>query len=287
MAEPRPNILILMPDQMRADCMGCARHPQIETPHMDRLAAEGMRFTHGCTVSPLCMPARASFISGLYVHNHDMWANAGQLAPEDDSLFQRLQAAGYHTGHVGKSHYYEHRAFHMRDREPYMHARGFDYVHETTGPWATCTTDSYMTDDWASKGMLKAFRDDYRKRREHKGVAVWPSPLPADDFMDSYIGRRAVRFVDEYDRDEPFALFVGFGGPHEPWDAPGDYATMYDPDEAPPRIEPTEPGDWVPESAAAWQRSGRFNLSEEDVGRVRANYYGRLPQNSRAQAADV
>lgn len=276
MAEQRPNILILMPDQMRADCMGCAGHSQIQTPTMDRLAAEGMRFTHACTASPLCMPARASFISGLYVHNHDMWANAGQLAAEDDSLFQRLQAAGYHTAHVGKSHYYAHGAFHMRDREPYMHARGFDTLHETTGPWATVRTDSYMTDDWASKGLLEAFRDDYRQRREHDGVAVWPSPLPVEDFMDSYIGRQAVRFIDEYERDEPFALFVGFGGPHEPWDAPGEYATMYDPAEAPPRIEPTEPGDWVPAHAADWQRSGRHHLDADITGRLRANYYGKI-----------
>jgi len=274
--KPRPNILILMPDQMRADCMGCAGHPQIETPHMDRLAAEGMRFTRACTVSPLCMPARASFISGLHVHNHHMWANAGQLSPEDDSLFQRLQAAGYHTGHVGKSHYYAHGGFHLREREPYMHARGFDTLHETTGPWATCTTDSYMTDDWASKGLLKAFRDDYQKRREHDGVAVWPSPLPTEDFMDSYIGRQAVRFIDGYDRDEPFALFVGFGGPHEPWDAPGDYAAMYDPDAMPAPIPPAEPGDWVPEHAADWQRHGRHNLDEDTVGRLRANYYGKI-----------
>jgi len=276
--KPGPNILILMPDQMRADCMGRAGHPQIQTPHMDRLAAEGMRFTHACTVSPLCMPARASFISGLYVHNHNMWANAGQLPPEDDSLFQRLRTMGYCTGHIGKSHYYEHRTFHMRDREPYMRARGFDCLHETTGPWATCTTDSYMTDDWASKGLLKAFRDDYEKRREHgPKIAVWPSPLPTELFMDSYIGGQAVRFVDAYERDEPFALFVGFGGPHEPWDAPGDCATMYDPAAAPPRIEPAEPGPWVPEAAAAWQRSGRQTaMTEDDVRRVRANYYGKI-----------
>lgn len=277
MASP-PNILILMPDQQRADCMSCAGHPQLRTPHMDRIAAEGMRFTRAVTVSPLCMPARASFISGLYVHSHHMWGNAGELPPDDESLFHHLQRTGYYTGHIGKSHYYPHGRIHMREREPYMHARGFDYVHETTGPWATCGTDSFMTDAWAAKGLLKAFRDDYAKRREHgAATAVWPSPLPVEDFMDSYIGAQAVQFIDEYDRDEPFALFVGFGGPHEPWDAPGEYATMFDPAAAPPHIPAAEPGDWMPQAAAEWQRQGRVEkLTEEDIRRLRANYYGKI-----------
>jgi len=276
-ASEKPNILVLMPDQQRADCMACAGHPQIRTPNMDRLAAEGVRFANACTSSPLCMPARASFISGMAVHNHDMWANSGQLFPGEESLFRRLQQAGYHTAHVGKSHYYAHGRFHMRTREPYMHARGFDYVHETTGPWATCTTDSYMTDLWRERGYLKAFRDDYEKRRRHQGIAVWPSPLPVELFMDSYIGSQAVRFIEEYDGTKPFALFVGFGGPHEPWDAPGEYATMYDPADTPPPIEPAEPGEWVPEAAAQWQRSGRQKaMTADDVRRLRANYYGKI-----------
>lgn len=278
----RPNILILMTDQQRADCLSCAGHPQLATPNMDRLAAEGVRFPRAVTNSPLCMPARASFISGLCVHNHNLWANAGELAAGDDSLFQRLRAAGYTTAHIGKSHYYEHRPMHLRDREDYMHARGFDYVHETTGPWATCACDSYLTDYWRDKGMLEAFRDDYAARREHRrdlggGKDVWASPLPAADHMDSYVGRAACDYIGRYGGESPFALFVGFGGPHEPWDAPGEYALMFDPADAPPPIAPAEPGDWVPEAAAEWQRHGRVEtMTELDVRRLRANYYGKI-----------
>ena len=272
---PRPNILILMTDQQRADCMSSAGHEQLRTPNMDRIAQEGVRFTHACTVSPLCMPARASFISGLYVHNHNMWQNAGSLARDEESLFRRLQEIGYHTGHIGKSHYYGHGGRHLRDHEDYMHARGFDYVHETTGPWATCGTDSYMTDHWRELGLLDKFREDYAKRRKHKeGVPVWPSPLPAEEFLDGYIGREAVRFIDDYSRDEPFALFVGFGGPHEPWDAPGEYAEMYDPARTPPPIGPGEAGDWVPGHAVEWQKGQ--GLDPGDVRRLRANYYGKI-----------
>ena len=129
MPNPHPPILILMPDQLRADTMACAGHPLIRTPNMDRLASEGVRFSNAHTVSPICMPARASFINGLYAHNHHMWTNRGEMPRDDETFFHHLQAAGYFTAHVGKSHYYVHGDFHMRDREDIcMHAA-----------WITCT----------------------------------------------------------------------------------------------------------------------------------------------------
>ena len=223
------------------------------------------------------MPARASFISGLYSHSHGIWHNRGELPREAESLFRRLQRGGYYTAHIGKSHYYPHGHFHMREREDYMRARGFDFVHETTGPWATVTTDSYLTDSWRPKGLVEVFRADYERRRRHREPAVWPSPLPVEEYPDSYVGRQAVRFIEGYDRREPFALFVGFGGPHEPWDAPGEYATLYDPAQTPAPIEPAEPREWVPAEAAAWQRQRHEPpLNPDDIARVRANYYGKI-----------
>ncbi len=272
----RPDILILMTDQQRADCVGASGNSVIQTPNMDRIATEGAYFTQACSVAPLCMPARASFITGLYPHNHGMWNNAGRLPAHDETIFHHLQRAGYRTAHVGKSHYYVHRREHMAEWEPYMHARGLDYVHETTGPWATLHTDSYMTDDWQQKGLLQAFREDYERRRQDP-AGVWPSPLPTEDFMDSYIGRQAVSMLDAYDEPNPLCLFVGFGGPHPPWDAPGDYATMYDPDEMPAPVCPSEALSWLSEAAQAYELAGRRErLSESDFRRMAANYYGKI-----------
>jgi arylsulfatase A-like enzyme len=64
-----------MPDKPRADCLSCAGHPQIKTPNMDRIAREGVRFTEATTVSPICMPARLSFMNGLYPHNYGIVSN--------------------------------------------------------------------------------------------------------------------------------------------------------------------------------------------------------------------
>jgi len=273
-----PHILIIMPDQQRADCMGCAGHPVIRTPHMDRLAAEGMRFRRATTPSPLCMPARASFISGLFPHQHRMWGNSGALPAEDATFFQSLQRAGYRTAHIGKSHYYPHSANdHLRNHEPYMRARGFDYLHETTGPHATRRTNSYMTDHWERLGLLEAFRDDYGRRAKEGPLVVRQSPLPWEEFYDSYVGRQAVEFVERHDEDRPTCMFVGFPGPHEPWDAAGQYATMYDPAKMPPAIPPEEDSPWLSESARGKMSQGRITgMTPEAIGAIRANYYGKI-----------
>lgn len=286
MRSTRPNILILMTDQQRADHMSCVGHPALRTPNMDRLAAEGILFSHACTTSPVCMPARASFMSGLYPHNHGMWENSGHLPEGEESLFRRLQQAGYRTAHIGKSHYYAHGPGHLKAHEAYLHARGLEDVHETTGPWGTTSSDSYMTDRWAELGLLDAFREDYAKRAEHGAPAVWPSPLPVEEFPDSYVGRTATEYLERYSDDRPFCLFVGFGGPHDPFDAPGNYAEMYAPSQMPPAIPAAEPDEWVPEhvkqqatrdrGARGYFSSAQPQLRPNQIAALRANYCGKI-----------
>ena len=104
-------------------------------------------------------------------------------------------------------------------------------------------------DHWGLE-RWQAFQSDYSRRRGNP-YAAWPSPLPVDDFPDSYVGRKAVDFIDSFDGGQPICLFVGFGGPHEPFDAPGEYAGMYDPAACPAPIPP-EPLDGLPPTAAAY-----------------------------------
>jgi len=280
----KPNILILMPDQQRADSMGCQGNPVIKTPNMNKIAKKGVCFASAYTVSPVCMPARASFISGLYPHNHNIWSNAGELPENDETFFHHLQREGYFTAHVGKSHYYLHRrGEHLAQHEDYMHARGLDYVHEVTGPMATMRTDSYLTDHWRKKGLLTLFREDYIQRREISGspireVAVWPSPLPEEEALDSYVGRKAVEFAQSYRNKKPLCLFVGFGGPHSPWDAPGKYASMYDPESMPAPIPAGSPSKWINERIVELleREKKAKNISKEDIQKAAANYYGKI-----------
>jgi arylsulfatase A-like enzyme len=274
----RPHVLIFMTDQQRADCLGCAGHPQLRTPNIDALAAAGVRFAQATTASPICMPARASFATGLYPHNHGIWRNDGQLST-DRTFFQALRSAGYFTAAIGKSHYYEPRRVggHVRDREAYMHALGIDYVHETTGAQAAIHMESYVTDEWKKQGVWESIASDFHHRQAVGGLIVAPSPAGVDQHLDSYVGRQAETFVDGYDREAPLCLFVGFPGPHDPLDAPGAYASMYSPAETPPPIPVPPPNPALPEEV---RRKKAFTVwapsKLKPVPRARANYYGKI-----------
>jgi len=272
----KKDIIILMPDQLRWDCLGAYGNKIIKTPNIDKIAEEGVIFKNAYTTSPLCMPARASFVSGLYPHQHGMWENKGSLPPENETFFHHLQKNGWFVAHIGKAHFYEHKNFHMKTMEDYMRKRGIDYVHETTGPHATVTTDSYMTDYLKEKGLLEIFRNDYRNRNK---FSTHPSPLKEEDYLDSYVGKKACEFIKNYSFEKPLCLFVGFPSPHEPWDPPGKYAEMYSPEDMPLPVEEIIETADLPEKTKKiieqWKRI--FNgLSQEIIKKIRSLYYGKI-----------
>jgi len=278
----RPNILVLMNDQHRADCLSCAGHPAVHTPNMDRLAAEGVRFSRAYTASPVCMPARSSLLTGLYCHNHGQWSNgAAALYYESETYPNYLKRVGYHTCHIGKGHLYPHGAVHhLEDGKPVMRSLGWDDVFETTGPSATRVIDSIVTDHWRQIGCLETFRADYRRRREvGRTASLWPSPMPKGEALDDFIGRTAVDYLSSYDREEPFLVFVGFAGPHPPWDPPADWAAKYDPAKMDGAKPVTEPGPWVPPPAAEHQRelqNTSRRVTPEVNARIRSLYYAKI-----------
>ena len=135
MAPTQPNILLLFSDQHRADAMGCAGDPIIQTPNLDRLAAEGVRFSRAHCNSPLCMPSRASITTGLYPHNHGVLDNGiGNVLPILPTFMRGLQQAGYYTPGIGKFHYCS---------------------TTTSRTWTSCTSAcsrSALTSCWRRKG---------------------------------------------------------------------------------------------------------------------------------------
>ena len=102
----RPNILFIMTDQQRWDCIGANGNRLIKTPHLDRLAAEGANFTHCFVQAPVCVPSRASFFTGRYPHSHRNRVNYTPLDRREVLMQSRLHEDGYTTASVGKLHYY-------------------------------------------------------------------------------------------------------------------------------------------------------------------------------------
>ena len=101
---PRPNVLFILCDDLRWNALGCAGHPCLKTPHIDRLAAEGVRFANTFCTTSLCSPSRASILSGLYAHSHGVVNNFTEYPTNFVSFPMRLQTAGYDTAYIGKWH---------------------------------------------------------------------------------------------------------------------------------------------------------------------------------------
>ena len=100
----RPNIVMVLVDDMRWDEMRVAGHPFIDTPNMDRLAREGARFTNAFATTPLCSPSRASFLTGQYPHINGIIDNTARPSHSLRVFPLELQRAGYRTGFFGKWH---------------------------------------------------------------------------------------------------------------------------------------------------------------------------------------
>lgn len=100
----KPNVLVILTDDQRWDCMSCAGHPFLKTPNMDRLAKEGVRFRNAFVTTSLCSPSRATLLSGLYAHTHRVNDNFTEFPNDLPSYPRRLHDAGYQTAYIGKYH---------------------------------------------------------------------------------------------------------------------------------------------------------------------------------------
>ena len=100
-----PNILVIMSDQHTATAMGCAGDPFIRTPNLDRLAAQGMRFTNAYCPSPLCVPSRMSFMSGRSPSRNQVWTNQATLSSTIPTWAHALGVVGYDTALIGRMHF--------------------------------------------------------------------------------------------------------------------------------------------------------------------------------------
>jgi arylsulfatase len=237
-----PNILLVMSDQHRADMMGCAGDASVQTPSLDRLASEGVRFSRVSCQGPLCMPSRASFMTERYVRDHGVFTNWEEIGPSDPTYVRALREAGYRTSLLGKAHLYRDEKVtvsHMDEMAGRLEALGFAEVFETGDKFIPKIPTRY-TDYLQAEGLLDVYKkhiadrsyqgENEDGRNATKCLPMWdstPMPLPLHAYVDTWHGLEAVRWIENYESADPFFLFVGFPGPHDPWDAPEEARERY------------------------------------------------------------
>jgi len=220
--EPK-NLVVIMDDEHGSPYLGCAGHPIVKTPNLDRMAAGGVRFTHASCNNPICVPSRASFATGLYTHEIGYWDNVIAYDGRVPSWAHRCQETGHSCLSIGKLHY-------RNGADP----TGFD--------------EQIIPMHIHSGGDLHGLiRDDPPTRYQSKNLAAEIGPGISDFIRyDNDISMRACEWLKSAPNNytsEPWVLFVSFIGPHYPMIAPQNFFDLYPPDELPlPKKKPKRSG---------------------------------------------
>ena len=214
--------------------------------------------------------------TGRYPHNTGVWDNCPFELPEGTPTWMSaIREAGYRTSLFGKAALHR-RGPDLRKFEYVLNSYGLDDVDEIRGPRASADTLCHMTARWNSLRLLAPFRKDIKERAGKNKTLVRPSPLPLAEYYDVYVGQQAKKYLHRYKRSEPWFCWVSFAGPHEPWDTPEPYASMYRADNMPePLRRPPERGQGpTGELDRKFAESPRGEI--HNARELRANYAGKV-----------
>ncbi len=243
---PTKNVLFIMCDQLRFDYLSCYGHPTLQTPHIDSLAARGVRFTRAYVQSPICGPSRMSTYTGRYMSRHGSHWNGWPLRVGELTMGDHLKAIGVRNVLVGKTHmtadqeglarlgidpksvigvhvsqcgfepYERDDGLHPDNRprpayDAYLRQQGFDAAN----PWEQWANSGEDMDGRLQNGWLMVHADKAAR-------------VPDEHSETPYMTRRAMDFMREAKADpRPWCLHLSLIKPHWPYIAPEPYASMY------------------------------------------------------------
>jgi arylsulfatase A-like enzyme len=251
----QPNIVLIMTDQQRADLSRREGFPLDTTPFMDSLAEQGTWFNHAYTSMPACLPARVSMLTGRYPSaTHARTNHNGSDAFYDSDLIDVLKAQGYVTALCGKNH-------------SHLAPERMDYWFEVghTGGFGDDRTDDE-----------KAF-DAYLDSLNHR-ADMQPTAFPLEMQLPYRSVSAAQRWLDTVDADQPFFLWLSFPEPHNPYQVPEPYFSMFPPETLPPTLSDKRALD-NKSFKYHWARhigDVAFEDYDEQLPRARSNYMGML-----------
>ena len=259
----RPNIVFILTDQFRWDCLSWTGHPVVETPNLDEIARKGVTFTNAYSSCPSCIAARASIFTGKTPSTTGRLGYADRVTWRYDNMLpQVLGDAGYQTHCVGKTHFYPQRAhlgFHSMDS--YEAGQNFDgtYVNDYH-EWLREQTNGRLS-EW-DNGLPS---NSWNAR---------PSVLPEELHNNSWVVTKGLEFVRRRDKTRPFFLNLSFHRPHAPLDPPQAFYDMYKDRELPP----VPVGDWADENNVPIERlcAARGVLPKRTLDHGRRAYYAQI-----------
>jgi arylsulfatase A-like enzyme len=246
----KKNVLFIITDAQRADHLGCAGNPILKTPNIDRLAQESVRFTNYFCTNPICMPNRATLITGIYPNVHGVRSNGINLNRDIPTITKTLQKRGWHTAAMGKIHHqfwlgaFKHRyrsaeSFdEWADRKissksfplPYY---GYDEAEVISGNGTVCA-GHYL--EWLEERSSERAEEMRKKLKNYDNIfSLFCDEIPEELYNTTFVRERSVAFLERYAKgdygNKPFYLHCSFPDPHYPLWPPIEYQNQYKPED--------------------------------------------------------
>ncbi|MBL7222832.1 MAG: sulfatase-like hydrolase/transferase [Candidatus Brocadiae bacterium] len=231
MPDDRPNILFLTTDQQRFDCLGINSGGTIHTPHLDALARHGANLRGFFVNNAVCMPSRASLLTGRYPQNHGVGTNGIPLPETETTIAHALGQAGYTTANLGKLHFLPHVD---RDHTAPHPSYGFDVHVNSDEPG--CYPDAYIR--WlrqVAPEMEQKCRVPRPSVEPRSPLDQWVFEAPEELSHTAWVADRTIEFIHQQG-ERPWFAIAGFYPPHPPCNAPQHYLDLYPTESIPPPL---------------------------------------------------
>lgn len=253
----KPNVILIIADQWRGDCLGAAGHPDVKTPYFDTLCSGGIRFPNAVSATPTCIPARAALYTGMAQENHRRVGYLdGVRWDYPNTLAGTFAENGYQCYCAGKLHVHP-----LRNSVGYHSVDLHDgYLHYYRRPEVPYYDNQRVADDYHHwlKNELGIEADPTETGIDCNSSVARPWIYPEKYHPTRWVTDRAIDFLRKRDRDKPFFLTLSYVRPHPPFDAPQAFFDMY----RNKSLRPPLHGDWTDEKRL--ERGGR--IFDSDTG---------------------
>ena len=226
------NILLITTDQMRYDALGCNGGKVANTRNIDRLSTEGINYRRAHNQNVVCMPARATIITGQHVRSHGVRMNGMSMPEERHTIAHHLKEHGYNTALLGKAHFepwlgspedfFENRMASENSTGPH---RGFDHMELANHFFEGHShydkyMDAYPEKKKAFYPMIINKGQNTASKGETGATQVWPMDIPRDIYHTDWVSQRTQSWLGTQSSDKPWFCWMSFPDPHHPWDIP-------------------------------------------------------------------
>lgn len=245
------NILFIISDAHRADHMSCAGNPVIKTPNLDKLAKEGVRFSNCFCTNPICMPNRATLITGLYPNVHGVRSNGINLREDIPTIIKTLRERGWHTAAMGKIHHqfwlgaFKHKYKSAESFDAWVDEKspvrknfplpyyGYEEVEVISGNGTVCAGHYTL---WLEERAPEIAKEVNKRVKNYDNLfSLSCEEIPEELYNTTFVKERTLAFLERYARgiygNKPFYLHCSFPDPHYPLFPPKRYQEMYKPED--------------------------------------------------------